>query len=288
MSEVILVTGASSGFGAMAARALAKDGSIVYASMRETRARNAAQVEEFSRWSDEHGADLRTVELDALSQKSVDAAFEQIIARDGHLDVLVHNAGHMAFGPAAAFTPEQYAELYDVNVLSTQRVNRTVLPHFRERRRGLVVWVSSSCARGGTPPYLAPYFASKAAMDALAVSYSGELARWGIETSIIVPGAFTKGTSHFLHAGTPADQARAEEYERGPTAGLPKVVLRGLAALEPPDAEASAVAAAIARVVALRSGDVPSALMSIRRRMVPRSLTPLQTASARNSCGALV
>lgn len=52
-------------------------------------------------------------------------------------------------------------------------------------------------AGGGTPPYLAPYFAAKAGMDALAVSYAGELARWGIETTIVVPGAFTKGTSHF-------------------------------------------------------------------------------------------
>ena len=47
-------------------------------------------------------------------------------------------------------------------------------------------------------------------MDALAVSYSTELARWGIETSIMVPGAFTKGTNHFAHSGKPADQARAE------------------------------------------------------------------------------
>jgi NAD(P)-dependent dehydrogenase (short-subunit alcohol dehydrogenase family) len=57
-----------------------------------------------------------------------------------------------------------------------------------------------------TPPYLSPYFAAKAAMDSLAVSYAGEVARWGIETSIIVPGAFTKGTNHFAHSGRPADE----------------------------------------------------------------------------------
>jgi NAD(P)-dependent dehydrogenase (short-subunit alcohol dehydrogenase family) len=61
--------------------------------------------------------------------------------------------------------------------------------------------VSSSSVAGGTPPYLLPYFAAKAGMDALAVLYARELARWGIETSIIVPGAFTKGTNHFAHAG---------------------------------------------------------------------------------------
>lgn len=81
-----------------------------------------------------------------------------IISEDGHLDTVIHNAGHMVFGPAEAFTPEQLAELYDINVLSTQRVNRSVLPHFRAQGKGLVVWVSSSSTRGGTPPYLAPYF----------------------------------------------------------------------------------------------------------------------------------
>jgi len=119
----------------------------------------------------------------------------------------------------------------------------------RKRGAGLVVWVSSSSTRGGTPPYLSPYFAAKAAMDSLAVSYASELARWGIETSIIVPGAFTKGTNHFVHAGAPADAARAAEYNDGPYAGVPEQALKGLASLEPADADVSAVAEAIVRIV---------------------------------------
>lgn len=107
--------------------------------------------------------------------------------------------GTCPLAPPNAFTPEQFAQLYDINVLSTQRVNRAALPQLRKQGRGLVLWVSSSSARGGTPPYLAPYFAAKAAMDSLAVSYASELTRWGVETSIIVPGAFTKGTNHFTH-----------------------------------------------------------------------------------------
>ena len=117
----------------------------------------------------------------------------------------IRNCDHALFiaslvagaAPSEAVTPEQLAELYDVNVLSTQRVNRAALPQLRKQRNGLVVWVSSSSAAGGTPPYLAPYFAAKAGMDALAVVYASELTRWGIETSIIVPGAFTGGTNHF-------------------------------------------------------------------------------------------
>ena len=182
---------------------------------------------------------------------------EQIVAEGGRIDVVVHNAGHMSFGPAEAFTPEQFAELYDINVLSTQRVNRAALPQLRKQGRGLVVWISSSSARGGTPPYLSPYFAAKAAMDSLAVSYAGELSRWGIETSIVVPGAFTKGTNHFAHSGAPADASRAAEYANGPTGDIPDIALKGLAALEPADADAATVADAIVNVVDAPFGKRP-------------------------------
>jgi NAD(P)-dependent dehydrogenase (short-subunit alcohol dehydrogenase family) len=257
MQQVIVITGASSGFGALTARALAHAGHIVYATMRETKGRNAPQVAEVARYAAEHKVDLRTVELDVASSPSVEAGIAQIIADNGRLDVVIHNAGHMSFGPAEAFTPEQFAELFDVNVLSTQRVNRAALPQLRKQGKGLVVWVSSSSARGGTPPYLSPYFAAKAAMDSLAVSYSTELARWGIETAIIVPGAFTKGTNHFAHSGAPADKARAAEYETGPYAGVADKALGGLAALEPPDADVAEVAKAIVTIVDTPFGKRP-------------------------------
>jgi NAD(P)-dependent dehydrogenase (short-subunit alcohol dehydrogenase family) len=264
MQSVILITGASSGFGALTARALADAGHIVYASMRETLGRNAPQVAEVRRYADEHRVDLRSVELDVASSASVEAGVARIVADCGRLDVIIHNAGHMAFGPAEAFTPEQFAQLYDINVLSTQRVNRAALPQLRKQGRGLVLWVSSSSARGGTPPYLAPYFAAKAAMDSLAVSYAGELARWGVETSIIVPGAFTQGTNHFAHSGAPADQARAAEYNQGPYAGVPEQALNGLAALEPADADVTEVAKAIVEIVGLPFGSRP-----LRRHIDP-------------------
>lgn len=255
--QVIVITGASSGFGALAARALAHAGHTVYATMRETTGRNAPQVAEVARYATEHGVDLRIVELDVASSASAAAGIAEIIAHTGRLDVAVHNAGHMAFGPAEAFTPEQFAQLYDINVLSAQRVNRAALPQMRKQGRGLVVWVSSSSARGGTPPYLSPYFAAKAAMDSLAVSYAGELTRWGIETAIIVPGAFTKGINHFAHSGSPADQARAAEYDNGPYAGLPEQSLKGLASLEPADADAGTVAEVVVRVVDMPFGKRP-------------------------------
>jgi NAD(P)-dependent dehydrogenase (short-subunit alcohol dehydrogenase family) len=254
---VILVTGASSGFGLMTAQSLAEAGHTVYASMRETRGRNAPQVAAIARSAAEQNIDLRSVELDVQSEASADAGIAHIIADAGRLDVIVHNAGHMMFGPAEAFTPEQLSQQYDVNVLGTQRVNRAALPHVRRQRKGLLVWVGSSSTRGGTPPFLAPYFAAKAAMDALAVSYSTELALWGIETTIVVPGAFTNGTNHFAHSGKPSDQARVAEYETGPYDGIAAKALKGLSALEPVDADPSEVARQIVRVVDLPFGKRP-------------------------------
>ncbi len=255
--KIILITGASSGFGRLTAEALARAGHTVYASMRDVADRNAANAAQMAEMSARDRVDLRAAELDVQSESSVNTAVAKIIAEAGRIDVIVHNAGHMMFGPAEAFTPEQFAQQYDVNVLGTQRVNRAVLPHMRAAHQGLLVWVSSSSSAGGTPPYLSPYFAAKAAMDALAVQYARELSRWGIETSIIVPGAFTKGTNHFAHSGSPADQARQAEYQAGPYKDFGEQVQKAFAAIVPDDADVAGVADRIVDVVGMPFGTRP-------------------------------
>jgi len=255
-NNIVIISGASSGFGAMTARALADQGEVVYAGMRDTLGHNRAQAEQASAYASREQVELHPLELDVQSDESVDAAVEEVMGREGRIDVLVHNAGHMVVGPSEAFTPEQLAELYDVNVLGTQRLNRAALPHLRGREAGLLVWVSSTSVKGGTPPYLGPYFAAKAGMDSLAVTYAGELARFGIETSIVVPGSFTRGTNHFAHSGHPEDDAVAKAYEVH-YAGLMEQVAEKLAALSPPDADPAMVSQEIARIVALPHGQRP-------------------------------
>lgn len=252
--KIILVTGASSGFGRLTVEALGRAGHTVYASMRDVAGRNAGNAAGLAAIA---GSDIRPVELDVQAEASADAAVAAIIAESGRIDVLIHNAGHMMFGPAEAFTADQFAQQYDVNVLGTQRVNRAVLPHMRAAREGLLVWVSSSSSAGGTPPWLSPYFAAKAAMDALAVQYARELARWGIETSIIVPGAFTRGTNHFANSGRPADEARAAEYEAGPYRGFGEQVQHAFAEIVPDDADPAGVADEIVGLVGLPFGKRP-------------------------------
>jgi NAD(P)-dependent dehydrogenase (short-subunit alcohol dehydrogenase family) len=256
MSKIVLISGASSGFGALTAQALADAGHTVYAGMRDVSGHNAGAAAEAKQYSTEHGVDLRAVELDVSSDESARQAVQTVVAEQGRLDVLIHNAGHMVTGPAEAFTPGQLAELYDTNVIGTQRLNRAALPQLREQQDGLLLWVGSSSSRGGTPPYLAPYFAAKAAMDALATSYALEVSRFGIESTIIVPGSFTHGTNHFAHSGKPADDDVVAVYETR-YAGLMDQVSQKLRELEPAWADVAEVAKAIVTVVGTEKGRRP-------------------------------
>lgn len=77
-------------------------------------------------------------------------------------------------------------------MLSTQRINRAALPHLRAQADGLLLWIGFLSTRGGTPPYLAPYFAAKAAEDSLAVPYAAEVARFGIARDIQAHSLFVR------------------------------------------------------------------------------------------------
>lgn len=255
--SIALVTGASSGFGQMIARDLAAAGYTAYASMRGTKGKNAQIVRETEDHARTAGIDLRTIELDVQDNASIRAAIDTIMAAHGQIDILVHNAGHMVYGPSEAFTAEQLEQLYDINVLGTQRVNRAALPHMRAARSGLLVWISSSSVAGGVPPLLGPYFAAKAGMDALAVCYAKELAPFGIETAIVVPGAFTTGTNHFAHAGHPADATVAADYAAAYPAGFLARMEKDLADTVPADADPGAVGRAVVDIVKAPVGQRP-------------------------------
>ena len=254
--KVILITGTSSGLGNLAGRALARAGHTVYAGMRAAAGRNKPRVRELAELSAAEAIDIRGIEMDVQDQGSVDAAIAAVVAEQRRLDVVVHNAGHMVLGPAEAFTSEQLADVYDINVLSTQRVNRAALPHLRSRGQGLLVWVASSSTRGGHPPFLAPYFAAKAAMEALAESYAAELIKFGVDTVIVVPGAYPSGTNHFAHAGTPSDQQRAAEYD-ALYGQVRDTITQGVHDLFPNGHDPAEVADEIARVIDLPAGQRP-------------------------------
>src|SRR4051794_36579657 len=113
MTKTAIITGASSGFGALIARSLADDGHIVYAGMRDISGRNVRAAADAREYTSKGGSGrLIPVEMDILSQDSVDAAVAAVLDNQDHIDVVVHNAGHMVTGPTEAFTVEQIAHLY--------------------------------------------------------------------------------------------------------------------------------------------------------------------------------
>jgi NAD(P)-dependent dehydrogenase (short-subunit alcohol dehydrogenase family) len=253
--DVILITGAGSGIGKLSAQSLAQAGHIVYASMRDIGGRNAGRAREMRAWAEAEGVRLIPLELDVLSQASADAAVATIVREQGRLDVLVQNAGHLVVGPAEAFTDAETMAVLDTNFVGAHRVSRAALPQMRAQESGLLLWISSSTTKGGFPPFLGPYGAAKAAMDSLAVSMSYEVARFGIETSIMVPGAFTHGTEHFPSAGKPKDAVRNAAYARYD--GVMDQVGERLSALTPPEADPQAVADELVRIVGLPHGQRP-------------------------------
>ena len=252
MGKIILVTGASSGLGALVARALAEAGHTVYAAIsRDADRKHAAEMEDYAR---KHSLSLRAVGLEVNDQRSVDAAVAEISDEAGRIDVVIHTQGRMALGPAEAFTPYQLSQLYDENVLATQRVNRAVLPAMRERRDGLLVWVGSAVPDGAMP-YLATFFGARAAAHHLASSYAVELARFGIETSIVTAGARVCGRASLVYPVDPETVAAYQDL-------LPGLLDQSDRWLARPTSDATSAVDAVVTLVDTPKGGRPFSVMA--------------------------
>jgi NAD(P)-dependent dehydrogenase (short-subunit alcohol dehydrogenase family) len=209
----ILVTGAGTGIGALACISLARDGHTVYASMRDPKGRNTYQAQNLTDATAGAPGALSVLELDVLDEQSALDAVAHIDREAGGLDVVVHNAAHLFVGITEAFDAEEVLRAFDVNAVGALRVNRAALPVLRRQQSGLLLWIGSGTTRA-IPPFLGPYSAAKAAFDAFAESTAWEVAAYGIETTILMPGVFTQGTAHFANAQFPADTARTAAYQR--------------------------------------------------------------------------
>ncbi|MEU4897238.1 SDR family oxidoreductase [Streptomyces sp. NPDC044780] len=214
-SLVVIVTGAGSGIGRAVAVELARAGHIVYAGMRDLDGRNSRRAEDLRELASAENVRLMALELDVLSEPGCRSAVDVVLGEYGRIDVVVNNAGMLMAGVAEGFTPDQFLRILDTNAVSWLRVNRAVLPVMRRQGSGTLAYISSTTAHLAEP-FMATYIASKAAGEFLAESMGLEVAPLGIDTVIVVPGAFTEGTEHFAHSNPPADAAVVTQY-----AGLP-------------------------------------------------------------------
>ena len=178
MSGTALITGASSGIGKATARLFQSKGWSVIATMR----------------SPDAETDLKTLDrvlvtrLDVTDPASIDAAVSEGIAKFGRIDVLVNNAGYGAYGPLEVFSMDQIRRQFDTNVIGLLAVTKAVLPHFRARRSGTIVNISSI---GGkiTFPLGTLYHGTKFAVEGLSESLHYELEPIGVKMKIVQPGA---------------------------------------------------------------------------------------------------
>lgn len=209
--KVVLVTGAGSGIGRAIAVAMAAAGHHVYVGLRDVRERNRERADQLTALAMEKSWSLHVVEMDVLSDIGCQAAVNQILAEQGRLDCVVNNAGMLMTGLTEAFSAEQVARIFDTNAVSWLRVNQAVLPTMRRQGGGLLMYVGSTTSRLHEP-FIGPYVASKAAGEALAEVMAMEVKPSGIDSVMLVPGAFTTGTEHFAHANSPEYHAIERQY----------------------------------------------------------------------------
>jgi len=207
-SRVVVITGASSGFGRLSAEFLARQGHQVFATMRELAGRNAAAAEALRELGRREGLKLQAVELDVTQDASVEGCVRQVLAEAGRIDVLVNNAGFGYSGLQESFTPEQAHRIFDTNVVGVHRAIRAVLPQMHRQREGLLIQVSSGAGRVVLPG-MGLYCASKFALEALSECYRYELAGSGIDVVCVQPGAYPTEIFGKFEPGADADRELA-------------------------------------------------------------------------------
>jgi NAD(P)-dependent dehydrogenase (short-subunit alcohol dehydrogenase family) len=217
--QVVLITGASSGFGRLIAETLARKKFQIFATMRNVRGRNAAAAREIAELAVRESLALQTLELDVTDDLSVESAVSKVVLQCGRIDVLVNNAGYGIMDLAESVTMAQAQRQFDTNFFGVLRMNRAVLPAMKRQRSGLLLHVSSGAGRLAIPG-MGLYCASKFAMEALAETYRYELASQGIDSVVIEPGAYATPIMEKLERGE--DPSRKTGY--GEMAEIPEKI----------------------------------------------------------------
>lgn len=176
MQKVILITGASSGFGKATAELLAQRGHIVYGTSRTTK---------------EHPS-VHFLNMDVRDRESIASGVRQIIEKEGRIDVLVNNAGMGIGGSLELATPEEIDLQMGTNFMGCVNMCQAVLPQMRKQRQGRIINLSSIGGIMGLP-YQGYYSASKFAIEGFSEALSAEVKGFGITVSMVEPGDFATG-----------------------------------------------------------------------------------------------
>ena len=199
-SQVILITGASSGIGFDAAEALAKQGHRVYAA-----ARRVERMEPLK------ALGVVPLRMDVTDEASMEEGVRMVLEAEGRIDALVNNAGYGYFGAIENVPLEDARRQLEVNVFGLARLCQLVLPSMRERGSGRIVNISSVAGKavlyfGGW------YHVSKFSVEALSDALRMELKPFGIDVSMIEPGGI-KTNWGIIAADHLAESSKGTPYE---------------------------------------------------------------------------
>jgi NAD(P)-dependent dehydrogenase (short-subunit alcohol dehydrogenase family) len=181
--RVAIVTGSSTGIGYETSIALARDGFLTYATMR-----NLNKAEGIKSAATKENLPIRIKQLDVTDDASVKNAVQTISSETGgRIDVLVNNAGYVLSGAFEDLAMDEIKTQYETNFFGLIRTTQAALPIMREQKSGIIVNISSGAGRFGYPGHSA-YISTKFAVEGLSESISYELEPFGIKVVIVEPG----------------------------------------------------------------------------------------------------
>ncbi|QEM02690.1 SDR family oxidoreductase [Mucilaginibacter rubeus] len=205
MSQIVFITGTSSGFGKLTTETLSKAGFTVIAGMRDIGGKNAEVANQLSQLPN-----VDVVEIDITKDESVTNAFANMIAKYGRIDILVNNAAVAGFGLLEAYSLDRIRQMFEVNFYGVIRTYQAVLPTMRAAGKGLIINITSG-ASGHTMPFMIPYLASKFGVESITEGLQDELAEFGIENVSIQPGVYPTEMNTGQKQGVNSDKAAITE-----------------------------------------------------------------------------
>ena len=182
VNKVAVVTGSSSGIGYETSLALAREGFLTYATMR-----NLEKGSGINSISDKENLPLKIMQLDVTDDASVSKAVQSIVSDSGRIDVIVNNAGYGLVGAFEDLSLDEIKQQYETNFFGVVRVTQAVIPVMRKQKSGKIINISSGAGRFGYPGGSA-YVSTKFAMEGLSESLSYELDSFGIKVILVEPG----------------------------------------------------------------------------------------------------